>query len=106
ALKFGQGRPVVIRCFPDGDRAVFEVEDHGLGIAAADIDRIFEEFAQVEGTQGGTGLGLPISRRRADLLGGDLAVESTLGEGSTFRLRLPLDPPRESDGYSAGIAAQ
>ncbi|MEX2571756.1 MAG: ATP-binding protein [Gemmatimonadota bacterium] len=64
------------------------VRDSGRGIPQADLGRIFEEFEQVQGTVGGTGLGLPISRRFARLLGGDLWVESTLGEGSTFVLRL------------------
>jgi signal transduction histidine kinase len=64
------------------------VTDTGPGIAAEDLSRIFLEFEQVEGAVG-TGLGLPISRRLAELLGGTLGVESALGQGSTFILRLP-----------------
>ncbi|MEX2582422.1 MAG: GAF domain-containing sensor histidine kinase [Gemmatimonadota bacterium] len=69
----------------------FAVTDNGPGIAEADLTRVFEEFEQVEGTTGGTGLGLPISRRFARLLGGDLWAESTVGQGSTFVLRLVVD---------------
>jgi signal transduction histidine kinase len=73
-----------------------QVVDTGIGIAPADHERIFEEFEQVNaGPRGdsirrGTGLGLPISRRLARLLGGDLTVESELGKGSTFTVWLPV----------------
>jgi len=68
------------------------VRDTGPGISKADQERIFLEFEQVAGTRGGTGLGLPISRRLAQLVGGDLRVESEVGAGSVFILRLPLAP--------------
>ncbi|HYS68802.1 MAG TPA: ATP-binding protein, partial [Gemmatimonadaceae bacterium] len=68
----------------------------GVGIAPEDIPRIFEEFVQVsESKQPGTGLGLPISRRLAQLLDGSLTVCSTPGQGSAFRLTLP--PSLEDD---------
>jgi PAS domain S-box-containing protein len=90
ALKFGAGRPVEVRCGDRGDEVVVEVVDRGGGIAAGDLKRIFEEFVQLPNArEGGTGLGLPISKRLAELLGGSLEVESAPGEGSTFRLRLP-----------------
>jgi len=75
-----------------------QVIDTGIGIDPADQTRIFEEFEQVDaGPRGnsaerGTGLGLPISRRLAALIGGIVELESELGKGSTFTLWLPVDP--------------
>jgi signal transduction histidine kinase/DNA-binding response OmpR family regulator len=72
---------------------VFQVSDTGIGITAENLERIFEEFVQIESELQsqlkGTGLGLPLSRRLAGLLGGTLDVESSPGYGSTFTLRIP-----------------
>jgi len=91
AIKFGEGKPIRVVCKQDeSNGAEIEVVDEGVGIAQEDIVRIFEEFVQVsESKQPGTGLGLPISRRLAQLLDGSLTVHSAPGEGSTFRLTLP-----------------
>ena len=90
AIKFGAGRPVEVRCCARGEWLAIEVTDHGPGIAPADLPRIFEDFVQLGNGDGvGTGLGLPIARRLAELLGGRLDVSSTPGEGSTFRFSLP-----------------
>jgi signal transduction histidine kinase len=68
------------------------VVDTGPGLEPADLSLIFEEFEQVKGTSGGTGLGLPIARRLSRLLGGDLVASSQPGEGSTFVIRIPVVP--------------
>jgi signal transduction histidine kinase/CheY-like chemotaxis protein len=71
------------------------VSDSGIGIPPEKIDHVFEEFSQADETTtrdyGGTGLGLPISRRFCQLMGGDITVESTVGHGSTFTIRLPVE---------------
>ncbi len=91
AIKFGEGKPIKVACKRIQNGGVqIEVTDEGVGIAQEDATRIFEEFVQVsESKQPGTGLGLPISRRLAQLLDGSLTVQSSLGSGSTFRLTLP-----------------
>ena len=96
ALKFTEAGEVRVSAALEGDdRLVFTVSDTGIGLAAEDHERIFQEFEQVPGALQsrfkGTGLGLPLSRRLAELLGGALTVESQLGSGSTFRLSIPLD---------------
>jgi PAS domain S-box-containing protein len=65
------------------------VSDTGIGIPAEQLERIFEEYAQVEGQADGTGLGLPVSRRLAKLMDGDIKVVSEVGVGSTFTITLP-----------------
>lgn len=91
ALKFGEGRPVHVHCRRTEEAMTFEVQDQGRGIEPSQLDRIFEEFVQVGDTDEGTGLGLPISRKLAELLGGELSVSSEPGRGSTFSLRLPFE---------------
>jgi signal transduction histidine kinase len=100
AIKFGSGKPVEVRCELGADGGVVvEVEDEGGGMAETDLPRIFEEFVQLGGgEQSGTGLGLPISKRLAELLGGSLTVSSTVGVGSVFRLTLPAVLPPEEEG--------
>jgi signal transduction histidine kinase len=99
AIKFGRGKPVEVHCttLPDGGIEV-TVTDQGPGVSAPDLPRIFEEFVQLSGgEQSGTGLGLPISKRLAELLGGSLEAASEVGQGSTFRLRLPSTAPPPDD---------
>ena len=95
AIKFTERGNIEVRASRAGtDRIRFDVVDTGTGIAPEHHDLIFREFAQVDGhTQPrmrGSGLGLPLSRRLAELLGGTLEVSSTLGVGSTFRLDIPI----------------
>ena len=90
AIKFGNGKPIRVTTRTGRLGGVeIEVADEGEGIKPADIARIFDEFVQVSASQQGTGLGLPISKRLAGLLNGELDVESTPGVGSRFRLVLP-----------------
>jgi signal transduction histidine kinase/DNA-binding response OmpR family regulator len=95
ALKFTKkGYIRVSADLESGGWIIFRVADTGIGIAPEDQQRIFEEFVQIEGEmQGrvkGTGLGLPLSRKLTDVLGGTLSVESAPGEGSTFIVRVPV----------------
>lgn len=94
ALKFTEQGEVRVRAAPaPGDRIAFSVRDTGIGIAPEDQERIFEEFSQVEHSlqwrATGTGLGLPLSRRLAELLGGWIELESAPGHGATFTVVLP-----------------
>jgi signal transduction histidine kinase/CheY-like chemotaxis protein len=100
ALKFterGEVR-VSVKQGPN-DTVAFSVADTGIGIAPEDQDRIFEEWVQVEGKGQkhvkGTGLGLPLSRKFAQLLGGDVSVRSQIGVGSTFFATIPIAVPSE-----------
>jgi signal transduction histidine kinase/DNA-binding response OmpR family regulator len=78
----------------DTEFVIFRVEDTGIGIAPEDQERIFEEFVQVESELQsklrGTGLGLPLSKRLAELLGGAIVVRSAIGVGSTFEVKIPI----------------
>ena len=92
AIKFGGGQPISVTIRRTEDEGVaVSVTDKGPGIAPEDQERIFQEFVQLGKTQlqEGTGLGLPISRRLAELLHGSLVCSSEVGSGSTFTLTLP-----------------
>ena len=84
-----------VRLGDDRVRFDFAVTDSGAGIAADDVVRLFQPFTQVDASStrrfGGTGLGLTISRRMANIMGGDISVTSTLGEGSTFTFSVESD---------------
>lgn len=91
----------------DGGEVVFSVVDTGIGIAPEHRELIFQDFVQLDNPiqrkVKGTGLGLPLSRKLARLLGGDVSVESKVGAGSTFKLRIPM---RYSDGEPGAIVVQ
>jgi signal transduction histidine kinase len=76
---------------------IFAVSDTGIGIPPEKLRDLFNAFMQVDASTsrkyGGTGLGLTITREFCRMLGGDVEVDSKLDEGSTFRIRLPLQPP-------------
>jgi signal transduction histidine kinase/DNA-binding NarL/FixJ family response regulator len=96
ALKFGAEKPVEVRIGTEGEHAVIEVEDHGIGIAPDDVDRIFDQFERAVSSRhfGGLGLGLYVTRRLVEQHGGSIAVASRPGSGSLFTVRLPRVVPR------------
>jgi hypothetical protein len=97
ALKFTDRGSIVLRIAPvSGDRFLeFSVEDTGIGMSAETLQGLFKPFAQGNSTTsrpyGGTGLGLAISKRLAEAMDASLTATSTLGKGSTFAFRLPLN---------------
>jgi signal transduction histidine kinase/CheY-like chemotaxis protein len=105
AVKFTpDGGTVLARARLVGDRLVVSVADSGIGIQAADRERIFESFQQGgrgPSSEEGTGLGLTLSRRIVELFGGRLWLESVVGEGSTFSFSVPLKRRAVSVGKTA-----
>jgi CheY-like chemotaxis protein/HPt (histidine-containing phosphotransfer) domain-containing protein len=100
AVKFTPAGTVCVVVRPAGQetgpKLAFDVIDSGIGIPPGKLDAIFEAFVQADNSvtrqYGGTGLGLPISRRIARAMGGDLAVHSELGKGSTFTATIDAAP--------------
>ncbi|MBQ1764258.1 MAG: GAF domain-containing protein, partial [Aquincola sp.] len=118
ALKFTERGQVTLRAMPvaaaegveagDAGRVAFAVQDTGIGIPKSQQEVIFEAFRQADGSTsrrfGGTGLGLSISRELARRLGGDIAVESEPGVGSTFTLEVPVMLSEEAAAQEAQAA--
>ncbi|WP_367849414.1 PAS domain-containing protein [Rhodoferax sp. WC2427] len=96
AVKFTQVGSVHVTVQQDLGMVHIAVADTGIGIAKDRIDKIFDPFSQADASMsrrfGGTGLGTTIARQLVELMDGQLQVESTLGAGSTFHVRLPLPP--------------
>ncbi|WP_051049308.1 PAS domain S-box protein [Ideonella sp. B508-1] len=94
ALKFTASGHIELRADVEGEEMVIAVHDTGIGMSAEQLDQLFAPFHQADASTtrryGGTGLGLTISRRLAELMGGDIQVSSQLGQGSCFVLHLPL----------------
>lgn len=89
-----RGQVLVSAKATDGELMCFDVTDTGVGVGPGDLHRIFNEFERIESravTGGrGTGLGLPLAQKLAGILGGELSATSTLGQGSTFTLQIPV----------------
>lgn len=110
ACKFTSNGSVVLNvaCERQGDLCWYRlaVKDTGIGISADDLTRLFRDFGQVDASTtrkyGGTGLGLAVSRRLARMMGGDITVESSLGVGSVFALRLPARVRLKQEGTQRG----
>lgn len=95
AVKYSPaGGSIALRAKPEGDRITLSVSDHGAGIPARDLPRIFERFYRADKARhremGGTGLGLSIVKHIAQLHGGSVEAESELGRGTTVRVHFPL----------------
>jgi signal transduction histidine kinase len=103
ALKFTEQGEVRVSGAMRGDETVrFEVADTGPGLSKQDQRLAFDEFVQLgadrPGELRGTGLGLPLTRRLAAILGGEVAVRATLGEGATFFVEIPVRHPGAGEG--------
>ncbi|MFO1161966.1 MAG: ATP-binding protein [Reyranellaceae bacterium] len=107
ALKYTErGQVSVTASAPTPGRVAFAVQDSGIGISDGDQERVFDEFIQIrnplQGRFKGSGLGLPLSRKLAEALGGHIAVSSQIGQGSLFTLDIPVVLP----GHSVEEAAR
>jgi PAS domain S-box-containing protein len=107
AVKFTpKGGRAEVTVEPKGEsHLVVSVRDTGIGIAEKDLERIFLEFEQLDSgvarKYSGTGLGLPVTQRIVERMGGSITVQSQVGVGSTFTVQLPLVPSKVSPGEGA-----
>jgi signal transduction histidine kinase len=110
ALKFTDRGEIGLAVERRGEALSFAVRDSGIGIAADALPKLFNKFSQVDESNtrrfGGTGLGLAISRELAQLMGGDVEVESVPGAGSTFRVTLPLQRIGAAPAHTPALAAE
>jgi two-component system sensor histidine kinase KdpD len=103
AVRHSDRKPVAVRANAHGKRLHVRVTDQGPGVAAAEVDRIFEPFYSAPGsTGGGSGLGLAIAKGLVEANGGRIWVRSLPGQGATFGIDLPLAEPSGEDG---GVAS-
>ena len=104
AERFTERGSITVSVCRAGEEIIFSVADTGVGIAPADVPRLFEEFQQLDGTThrryGGAGLGLVISRQFVELHGGRIWVESRPGQGSTFSFSLPIARQDAIEGHN------
>lgn len=111
ALKFTEAGEVVVRAWQESGWIYFCVSDTGIGIAPEDRELVLQEWTQVEdrgvnSRHKGSGLGLPLSKKLAHLLGGEMWFDSELGKGSQFYIRLPLGKERDEDSAPPSTAIE
>ncbi|KQT63992.1 MULTISPECIES: response regulator [unclassified Aureimonas] len=112
AAKFTQDGTVTLSVRREGGIVSFHVHDTGIGMSPDQLERLFQRFQQADASTtrkfGGTGLGLSLTKAFSEMLGGDVSVESELGRGSTFTLRLPARTAPDASGETdlAAIQAQ
>ena len=109
ALKFTEAGEIVVRAWQEGGWVYFCVSDTGIGIAPADREVVLQEWAQVDDAgvisrHRGSGLGLPLSKKLTQLLGGEMWFDSELGKGSQFYIRLPLGKEQGERALPVSIA--
>lgn len=106
AVKFTERGSVTFSAAREGGDFVFGVADTGIGMSPEEVERLFRPFEQSDGSStrrhGGMGLGLALAERLVALMGGSIRVESQVGQGTTFAVRLPL---AEADGAVETVAA-
>jgi signal transduction histidine kinase len=105
AVKYAPGAPVRIRAVTEPDQIRIDVEDRGPGIAAEHLPRLFERFYRVPARGGGvrgTGLGLHICRKIIEAHGGQVSVQSRMGEGTCFTFTIPFTFAPEPEGTPEG----
>ena len=90
AAKYSDGKHVLMEVEREGDMVRFIVEDTGKGITEADRENIFKFFTKVDELSEGLGLGLPLAKRHAQMLNGDLRLDADYQEGCRFILEIPL----------------
>jgi signal transduction histidine kinase len=99
AIKYGEGKPIGVKVQAFADRVEINIRDHGMGIAKENLERIFQRFERVASPTNiaGLGIGLYVSKKIVEAQGGSIAVDSQLGQGSTFLIRLPYRQTRRSN---------
>ena len=109
AAKFTENGRITLRAVREGGEVCLSVSDSGIGMTEEQLEKLFERFTQADVSTtrrfGGTGLGLAITRAFCRLLGGDVDVASTYGQGSTFSIRLPAEMPQQPAEAEAPVPA-
>jgi signal transduction histidine kinase len=113
AAKFTEEGRIALQAWPEDGQVAMAVSDTGIGMSSDQLESLFEAFTQADASTtrnyGGTGLGMTITRHFTQMLGGEIHVDSAQGEGSTFTVRLPEEPPesgeageQEAEGAASG----